>query len=96
MSAHYSKAYSAYGASMGRPGRAIPLENELCKLHRVPLDSGGYDPGGAYWGTPSDLWRLQCADGDRFTRAPTRFRAFLKFHEDLRFEGFRGSFRVRP
>lgn len=90
MSNSYSNASSKYGASMGRRHVGTPLEGELCKLHRVPLDQGGYDPGGAYWGTPSDLWRLQYAEGEWFVRAPDRFRAFLKLAEH-----FHISFRVR-
>jgi hypothetical protein len=99
MSNGYSKAFSQYGASMGRRAGDAPLEGELCKLHRVPLDSGGYDPGGAYWGIeggpgmsgPGPLWRLQCDGGDHFVRATDRFRAFLKLSSALQV-----SFRVRP
>jgi hypothetical protein len=47
----YTKAYSQYGASMGRRDN---ITESACTikfhLQRVPLDSGGYDPGGAYWG----------------------------------------------
>jgi len=48
---------SAYGAPMGRRGRrANPEYNGVLRIRRVPLDSGGYDPGGAYWGTGATLW----------------------------------------
>jgi hypothetical protein len=30
---------------------------------RVRLDSGGYDSGGAYWGTPNDVFRYESEDG---------------------------------
>lgn len=31
-------------------------------LERVPLVDGAYDCGGAYWGSPSDLWVARCED----------------------------------
>ena len=51
MSYNYTKAYSQYGASMGRPD-CINEADTVVKilLERVRLDSGGYDLGGAYWG----------------------------------------------
>lgn len=54
VSFEYSNVGSRFGAPMGRVG--TPL-HALAKagavklyLQRVRLDSGGYDPGGAYWG----------------------------------------------
>ena len=40
-----------YGAPMGRAG-AHPGLDPHCRVHvsRLPIDSGGYDRGGAYWG----------------------------------------------
>ena len=73
--------YSQYGAQMGRRDlNAINYDGGKLHLRRVPLDSGGYDPGGAYWGTGTPLW---CAwgwleDGDClecYTRAATRHAA---------------------
>jgi hypothetical protein len=61
----YSNACSRYGASMGRPSTSdrelshIDGIDVKLKLQRVPLDSGGYDPGGAYWGHGSPLWRSE-------------------------------------
>lgn len=74
---HYSKAFSRYGASMGRsdygPTPDIPVK---VRLQKVPLDSGGYDPGGAYWGNGMTLWRAESAseefDYTRYFRAPSR------------------------
>lgn len=44
-------------AWLGEPQGAV-------RLFKVPLDNGGYDIGGAYWGTPDDLF---CAtDGQEF------------------------------
>ena len=39
-----------YGAPMGRHGRPLCGEDEDLVATRVPLDEGGYDAGGAYWG----------------------------------------------
>lgn len=53
-----SKVSSKYGAPMGRRstrGDADTAYNVV--IRKVDLDSGGYDIGGAYWGTPSNLWR---------------------------------------
>jgi hypothetical protein len=35
-------------------------------LRRVRLDSGGYDPGGAYWGTGGTLFEASTADSSDF------------------------------
>lgn len=96
MSIQLSKAYSARGAQMGRRHYGTPRDNELCNMHRVPLDGGGYDGGGAYWGHPSDLWRLTYAEGEWFTRASSRFAAFCRFTEHFGAKGSDVSFRVRP
>lgn len=42
-----SKAYSRYGADMGR--RSATLLGKL-KLQKIAINSQGYDQGGAYWG----------------------------------------------
>lgn len=51
----------ARGASLGRPSRFHPgnTQAEGPKLHlaRIALDSGGYDRGGAYWGSGGYLWK---------------------------------------
>ena len=42
-------------------------------LHRVPLNSGGYDRGGAYWGMGIPLWEAIDQDGNGFIfRAESR------------------------
>jgi hypothetical protein len=59
--AHYSKACSQYGASMGRRNVHVVEDRHAdfrVHLVRVPLDQGGYDPGGAYWGGGRDIPRL--------------------------------------
>lgn len=54
------------GARMGRHSIIPPdYAGERLHLHRVPLmDGGGYDPGGAYWGSGTPLY---CAWGDTET-----------------------------
>ena len=69
----YTKAYSQYGASMGRPD-CINEAETVKKLHleRVRLNSGGYDPGGAYWGQGAPLY-VAWGDGqEMFLRASDR------------------------
>lgn len=71
------KVSGTYGAPMGRTSDS-PGNIEGAKLHlrRVPLVDGGcYDPGGAYWGAPNNLW---CAWNDEvcfYLRAHTRAEA---------------------
>lgn len=49
---------SKYGAPMGRQDKPAgsPLIERKFYLQRVPLDSGGYDSGGAYWGIGQPLY----------------------------------------
>jgi hypothetical protein len=56
------KACNQYGASIGRGYNHQQTDGRV-RLFRVRLDSGGYDPGGAYWGLGGPLY---CADGDDF------------------------------
>lgn len=50
-----------YGAPMGRPSNAyIPPPGSRVRLFRVPINNGGYDRGGAYWGIGDPLY---CASG---------------------------------
>ena len=76
----YPKAGSIYG-SMGRredkPSRLVPIK---ARLVRVPLNSGGYDPGGAYWGIGKPLYtvRAECEEYDGYEwyfRADSRAQA---------------------
>lgn len=50
---------SRYGAPMGRPSFTNPVRAITFKfyLQRVRLNQGGYDDGGAYWGTGQKLYR---------------------------------------
>ena len=71
MKIELSKAYNKYGASMGRRSYSV---NGKCHLQKIPLDSGGCDRGGAYWGLLGEpLYCAQDSEGNRFfTRAKTR------------------------
>lgn len=71
------------GSMMGRQD-SIPVDynGEKLRVRRVPLDSGGYDAGGAYWGIGSPLY---CAFGETateqlyaFVRAASRKEAIAK------------------
>lgn len=76
-----SKAYNKYGASMGRASYHADERDVAAKfrLHAIPLDGGGYDNGGAYWGWPSDLYRAiaesDAGEIELFIRAPSREQA---------------------
>lgn len=67
-----------YGAPMGRSALhargtgGLSFEVEWC-----PLDDG-YDAGGAYWGTPDNLW---CAEAHRDGEVWVRY--FLRAHDRL-------------
>ena len=86
----YPRELSPRGASMGRdaspPGWCNP---RLMRVHAMPIDAGGYDPGGAYWGGPSPsagrMWTAHGQDGDRFAvahcRARTKAEAVARFAE---------------
>lgn len=79
---------------MGRIGR-YPYKlgeqeniDDRCRLFRVNIDSGGYDEGGAYWGTGQPLYCLMSDNLLRFARCPNREFAkqlFLSFHPKIRF-----------
>lgn len=81
-----------YGAPMGRMSHASFTDkhgetfaltvNENAapfRLVRCPLDRGGYDRGGAYWGAPSNLYYYEgpLTDINGFVRGNTRDAAKL-------------------
>lgn len=77
---YQTKGCSRYGASMGRRS---DIENDTTaklSIRKVPLDQGGYDPGGAYWGTPNDLYMVSDEDGGvAYLRAASFDAAKAKF-----------------
>ena len=75
------KGYSQYGASMGRRSSG-DLSGKI-SLTRVRLDQGGYDKGGAYWGTGTPLWCAEDPEGNiAYLRAATREAAKSKLISD--------------
>lgn len=57
MKPYLPKAYSQYGADMGRQNnRTGPGYPVKFRLRKIQIDSGGYDSGGAYWGTGQPLY----------------------------------------
>lgn len=80
-----------YGAPLGRHTGPDFLNTAAGKLYlrRVPLDSGGYDRGGAYWGIGAPLWECLDQDGNgRIFRASDRAAAkaaVLADFEDAQF-----------
>lgn len=73
MSYNYTKAYSQYGASMGRPDHTAEAET-VAKIHLelAVLNTGGYDLGDAYWGQGAPLY-VAWGDGqEMFFRARDR------------------------
>ena len=80
-----------YGAPMGRPG-AHPGDDPHCpiRVRLIPLDSGGYDSGGAYWGHGAPLWQARGIDefeGERseicdWNRAHSKAAAIAEWRQD--------------
>ena len=72
----FGNVSSQYGAPMGR---TESLLGEVgVSVFCVHLDSGGYDDGGAYWGTGAPLYCAQCPEGGRqFVRADSRLWALV-------------------
>lgn len=77
----FSKVNCNFGAPMGRRNSGtMPTSSKSVNLFKVELDSGGYDDGGAYWGTGGNP--LYCArssecDYQEFARAETRLDAAI-------------------
>jgi hypothetical protein len=68
---------SKFGAQLGRRDGSRPPPGSrftVITVHRVKLDDGGYDEGGAYWGIGAPLWYVESDDGtlSEFKRAACR------------------------
>jgi len=64
-----------YGAPMGRHTGPDYLDTAAGKLYlrRIPVNRGGYDAGGAYWGIGKPLYYVEDQDGNsQFLRASSR------------------------
>ena len=55
---------SKYGAPMGRCDHAHPGNEYKVYVHQIPVNAGGNDKGGAYWGLGAPLFRAISADGE--------------------------------
>jgi len=78
----FPEVSSTYGAPMGRRGDN-PANLRGLRLHaRRQGGSDGYDRGGAYWGTPSNVWGVWAWVGDlpcvTYVRAASRADAIAK------------------
>ncbi len=78
---------SRYGAPMGRQSRggypdASPAPRFYLRL--VPINSGGYDSGGAYWGIGEPLYWAECPeiDATQYLRAFDRATARAAIRRD--------------
>lgn len=81
MKTQFNIVASRYGAPMGRASFGTPESAESkIRLFRVNLDAGGYDDGGAYWGTGKPLFcATDGADYRQFARANSRLAAVAEF-----------------
>ena len=75
---------SNHGAPMGRReyGRAEECPPRTVQLFKVPLNNGGYDQGGAYWGHGEPLWCAFCEAWDHFEGVDSliEYRRFTRAH----------------
>lgn len=61
---------------MGRASDRNLTDKDKIHLQRIPLDSGGYDRGGAYWGSGLPIWCAEDSEWNRvYFRAPNRAHA---------------------
>lgn len=72
-----------YGAPMGRHGDNPANLQDIKRLHARRQGGGdGYDRGGAYWGTPSNVWAVWARiDGEiicTYVRASSRLAAIAE------------------
>jgi len=79
---------SIYGAPMGRRGDNPANLEGVKRLHARNQGGGdGYDKGGAYWGTPSNVWgvwgRLDGKVCCTYVRASSRAQAIDKVRNGL-------------
>jgi hypothetical protein len=75
---------SKYGAPMGRHTGPYYIDTSAkVYLRKIPLDNGGYDKGGAYWGLGQPLWEALDQDKNGFIfRAGNRDSAKLHILSD--------------
>lgn len=82
MNPAHRKVNCTYGAPMGRHGNG-QIDGKV-HLQRVRLDSGGYDPGGAYWGIGKPLYVAFDNDGgEYYFRANNRADAKKQLNDEF-------------
>lgn len=70
------------GAMMGRANWIKdPAAPVALNLRRLPLNSGGYDQGGAYWGLGQPMYRATGEGVEMFVRAKNRAEAMRQIVE---------------
>ena len=82
----FPEVSSRYAAPLGRHGDNPSNLIGLKRLHARHQGGGqGYDKGGAYWGTPSNVWGVWAhMDGEIvccYVRANSRLEAIRKVRE---------------
>ena len=86
---------SKYGAPMGRHTILTGPEGAAVSVANVPIDRGGYDSGGAYWGTGLPLYAAMHDNGGQlFHRAIDNYAATRWFRERWPSGNFRGERRM--
>ena len=76
---YQTKGYTKYGADMGRRSDLAEDTTATLTLRHVPI-TDGYDPGGAYWGSPDNLYCVSDEDGNvAYLRASGADAARAKF-----------------
>lgn len=81
---YHKKGADRYGAHMGRASELSYDTHGHLRITQVPLDRGGYDPGGAYWGIGERLYMAESVGNAdlgqvRYFRAKDRAAAVRKF-----------------
>ncbi len=80
----FQKLSCRYGAPMGRYWGKIDPQGHLCARHQG--GGQGYDSGGAYWGTPSNVWAVweygKGSEGVVYVRASSRESAIKKARDE--------------
>jgi hypothetical protein len=82
----FPKVNSQYGSPMGRHGGNPANLQGLKRLHARHQGGGdGYDRGGAYWGTPGNVWAVWARVDDEvitaYVRAASRDAAIKQVRE---------------
>lgn len=84
MSQQMSKVDSKYGAPMGRISKAF---TGTARCFRLRFVDGCYDDGGAYWGSPANVYCATDGDNEMFCRAGNRQEAKKSFSEQAVSQG---------